>query len=54
MRYILLILIFTILSGCARRSRPDGGPKDEDKPIMVKAKPDFGSTHFNADEIKIF
>ncbi|RUA06510.1 MAG: hypothetical protein DSY82_09540 [Flavobacteriia bacterium] len=54
MRYILLILIFTILSGCARRSRPDGGPKDEDKPIMVKAKPDFGSTHFNADEIKIY
>jgi len=54
MRFILFILIFSILTGCARRSRPDGGPKDEDKPIMVKAKPDFGSIHFDTDEIKIY
>ena len=54
MRFILIILIFSVLSGCARRARPQGGPKDEKKPIMVKAKPDFGSTHFDADEIRIY
>ncbi len=49
----LLILIITV-SSCARRGRPTGGEKDKDKPIMVKAKPEFGSIHFEDDEIKIY
>ena len=46
------ILLFTI--SCARRGRPEGGPKDEDKPIMVKTEPAFKSLHFDTDEIKIY
>ncbi len=39
---------------CARRGRPEGGPKDFDKPIMVKADPAFESLHFEGNEIKIY
>ncbi len=55
MRLFLVSILFSLLiSGCARRGRPQGGPKDEDKPVMVKAKPGFGTTHFNEKEIKIY
>lgn len=51
--FIVLIIVATFFS-CARRGRPEGGPIDEEKPIMVKSKPDFGSIHFDEDEIKIY
>lgn len=52
---ILLFLGFILfLNSCARRGRPIGGPKDEDKPIMVKAEPEFESIQFHGDEIKIY
>ncbi|MCK4562567.1 MAG: Ig-like domain-containing protein [Flavobacteriaceae bacterium] len=51
--FILLVLIF-IISSCARRGRPEGGPKDESKPIMVKTDPAFKSIHFDKDEIRIY
>jgi len=50
---IILILLLLHLS-CARRGRPEGGPKDEEKPILVKTDPEFKSIHFDADEIKIY
>ncbi len=51
--FFLILTICTVLS-CARRGRPEGGPKDFDKPIMVKADPDFKSLHFEEDQIKIY
>lgn len=51
--FIPIILVFVIFS-CARRGRPEGGAKDEDKPIMVKTDPAFKSIHFDEDEIKIY
>lgn len=51
--FLLVLFIFTVLS-CARRGRPEGGPKDFDKPIMVKADPDFKSIRFEEDQIKIY
>ena len=54
MRIHFILVLLILFGSCARRGRPTGGPKDEEKPIMVKAKPDFGSTHFNAKEIKIY
>lgn len=51
--FFLVLLTFTVFS-CARRGRPEGGPKDFDKPIMVKADPDFKSLRFEADQIKIY
>ena len=53
-RFFFLLIIVITISSCARRGRPTGGPIDEDKPIMVKADPDFGSIHFDEDEIKIY
>lgn len=54
LRYFLLVCSLLLLVSCARRGRPEGGPKDFDKPIMVKADPDFKSLHFEEDEIKIY
>jgi len=51
--FLFFILIVLVLS-CARRGRPEGGPRDEDKPIMVKAEPAFESLNFKSDEIKIY
>ena len=52
--YFSLICCLLLLVGCARRGRPEGGPKDFDKPIMVRTEPEFKSLHFDADEIKIY
>ncbi len=38
---------------CAKRGRPSGGPKDEDKPIFVIANPPYESLNFTAKKIKI-
>ena len=54
-RYFSFICcLILLLSACARRGRPEGGPRDFDKPIMVRATPDFKSLHFDEDEIKIY
>lgn len=52
----LLIAFMTglIFSDCARRGRPEGGPKDEDAPIMVTAKPPYLTTNFKEKEIRIY
>lgn len=52
--YFLLILSIFAVFSCARRGRPEGGPKDFEKPIMVKADPDFKSLQFEEDQIKIY
>ncbi|MDO6743421.1 Ig-like domain-containing protein [Tenacibaculum soleae] len=49
----LVVLVSIVIISCARRGRPDGGPKDEDAPIMVTANPPYESIHFNKKEIKI-
>lgn len=51
---LLILLIFLAILSCARRGRPEGGPKDEDKPIMVKAEPDYGTVNFKAKEIRLY
>jgi len=50
---IFVVLLTLFLSECARQGRPEGGPKDETPPIMVKADPPFETIHFNAKNIKI-
>ena len=54
MRLLLSLLVILVLSSCARRGRPEGGPKDFDKPIMVRAEPEFLSLQFDDDQIKIY
>ena len=48
------MIAILVLFSCARRGRPEGGPKDFDKPVMVRADPEFLSLQFDADEIKIY
>ena len=51
-----LFLIFLVLSfsQCAKKGRPDGGPKDEDAPIFVTANPPYETINFDKKEINIY
>lgn len=53
-RVLLFILSIVFLAECAKRGRPEGGPKDENAPIMVIAKPPHFTTNFREKEIKIY
>ncbi len=53
-RLALLILGCITISNCARKGTPNGGPKDEEAPILVAAKPEFKSLNFNDDNIRIY
>ncbi len=50
---ILLLIIFTTFN-CAKRGRPTGGPKDSIAPVLVSARPNFETTNFKEDEIRIY
>ncbi|WP_272150912.1 Ig-like domain-containing protein [Tenacibaculum aiptasiae] len=53
-KHTLLVILFTlIIASCARKGRPEGGPKDEDAPIMVTAKPPYETIHFDKKNIRI-
>ncbi len=52
--YLLFVFLIVILSNCARKGRPEGGPKDEDAPLMISAKPPHFTTNFKGNEIKIY
>ncbi len=52
--FILATFIGLIFINCANRGNPDGGPKDETPPVIVKAEPDNYSTNFKGKEIKIY
>ncbi|MEN8818649.1 MAG: hypothetical protein ABF319_03970, partial [Polaribacter sp.] len=57
MKNTLKILFFTVITlflvNCARTSRPDGGPRDEDAPLMVTATPPYENINFEASKIKL-
>lgn len=52
--FIIAVIAGFVFSDCARRGRPEGGPKDEDAPIMVTAKPPYLTTNFKEKEIRIY
>lgn len=52
-RYFLILVFIGSILSCAKRGRPSGGPKDEDKPIFVVANPPYESLNFSAKKIKI-
>lgn len=51
---LTFILIGSILSNCARRGSPSGGPKDIDVPINIKTVPAFKSVNFKNNKIEIY
>ncbi|MBT8260205.1 MAG: Ig-like domain-containing protein [Bacteroidia bacterium] len=52
--FILAALIGLVVLNCANRGTPQGGPKDEDPPVIIKSEPENFSTEFNEKEIKIY
>ena len=52
-RYFLIVILIGSFLSCAKRGRPTGGPKDEEKPLFVVANPPYESLNFAAKKIKI-
>ena len=51
--FICANLLIIILSGCAKRGTPSGGPLDSIAPVLINANPKLNSTSFDAEEIKL-
>ena len=51
---LFLIIIVLSFSQCAKKGRPDGGPKDEDAPLFVTANPPYETINFDKNEINIY
>lgn len=52
--FILAFIIGLIFINCANRGTPDGGPKDETPPTIIKSEPENFTTNFTGNEIKIY
>lgn len=52
-RIFFFIAIIIFASSCARTGRPEGGPKDEDAPLFIIAKPPYEKTNFDQKEITL-
>jgi len=52
-KFLYLIVAVLFISNCARTGRPEGGPKDENAPLFVTAKPPYESTKFDEKEIDL-
>jgi len=52
-RFLFLLITFVFVTNCARTGRPDGGPKDENAPMFVVAKPPNETINFDKKEITI-
>ena len=52
-KFFFFIILVIFITNCARTGRPEGGPKDEDAPLMVTANPPYKTVKFKENEIKI-
>ncbi len=52
--FLLLFAALFLLSQCAKKGRPSGGPKDEDAPVFVIAEPPYETVNFDKREIKLY
>lgn len=52
---LVLVFIFSVFVfvSCANLGSPDGGPYDEDPPVVVRTTPDFGSSNTSVKKIVI-
>jgi hypothetical protein len=53
-KIITYILLFGLFYSCSNIMMPSGGPKDEKPPVLLKAKPENYSKHFNSKKIDLF
>ena len=52
-KIIYTVLSLAIISGCAKRGSPSGGPTDSIPPVLVNANPKLNSTNFDSEEIRL-
>ncbi|WP_396602909.1 Ig-like domain-containing protein [Algibacter sp. R77976] len=52
--FILAFIIGLIFINCANRGTPQGGPKDDTPPRIIKSDPENYSTNFNDTEITVY
>jgi hypothetical protein len=52
-RYWFLIPVSILAFGCAKTGMPSGGPKDKEKPVIIKSFPENGSIDFKGKQIVI-
>ena len=52
-KIIYTILSLAIISGCAQRGSPTGGPIDSIPPVLTNANPKLNSTNFDSEEIRL-
>ena len=50
---IYTVLSIVVISGCAKRGSPTGGPVDSIPPVLVNASPKINSTNFDSEENKL-
>lgn len=53
-RFAILLSIGFLMGSCARKGTPSGGPKDEDPPTMILAKPAHESLNFQNTKIRLY
>lgn len=53
-RLIYILTIAAAICACANRGYPEGGPKDEDPPIIIKEDPYNFSTNFEDNKLRIY
>ena len=52
--FIFAFIIGFVFINCANRGTPDGGPKDETPPTIIKSDPENYSTNFKGNEIRVY
>ena len=52
--FILAFIIGLVFINCANRGTPDGGPKDEIPPSIIKSEPENYSINFKGNEIRVY
>ena len=52
-KLICTVLLIVVISGCAKRGSPTGGPIDSIPPVLINASPKINSTNFDSKEIRL-
>jgi hypothetical protein len=52
--FLLICLISILITQCAKRGIPEGGPKDETPPFLIKAEPKQNSVNFKEKRIRLY
>ena len=52
--FIFAFILGFVFINCANRGTPDGGPKDEIPPSIIKSDPENYSTNFKGNEIRVY